>query len=149
MTRLLRVLEVEFALFWILVVAVCALYETDVLPQGSMVGDVRAEYILQSAGILLTVCLIPLSLRMFSLLLTRYVRQLSLPEALVGYRRCCEIRLAMLLVPALFNLAVYYITFDVTVLLCMGMLLVTSLFCVPGRARLMRELDLQKDEPEK
>jgi len=31
----------------------------------------------------------------------------------------------------------------------MGMLLVASLFCVPGRGRLIRELDLQKDEPEK
>lgn len=86
---------------------------------------------------------------MFSLSLTRYVRQLSLPEALVSYRRWCEIRLAMLLAPALFNLTVYYTTLDVTSLLCMGMLLVASLFCVPGRGRLMRELDLQKDEPEK
>ena len=137
MTRLLRVLEAEFALFWILVVAGCVLYETDVLPQGSMVGDAQAEYILQTVGILLTVCLIPLSLRMFSLSLTRYVR------------RWCEIRLAMLLAPALFNLTVYYTTLDVTSLLCMGMLLVASLFCVPGRGRLMRELDLQKDEPEK
>ena len=145
----LRVLEAEFALFWILVVAGCVLYETDVLPQGSMVGDAQAEYILQTVGILLTVCLIPLSLRMFSLSLTRYVRQLSLPEALVSYRRWCEIRLAMLLAPALFNLTVYYTTLDVTSLLCMGMLLVASLFCVPGRGRLMRELDLQKDEPEK
>lgn len=59
MTRLLRVLEAEFALFWILVVAGCVLYETDVLPQGSMVGDAQAEYILQTVGILLTVCLIP------------------------------------------------------------------------------------------
>ena len=55
MTRLLRVLEAEFALFWILVVAGCVLYETDVLPQGSMVGDAQAEYILQTVGILLTV----------------------------------------------------------------------------------------------
>ena len=54
-----------------------------------------------------------------------------------------------LLAPALFNLTVYYTTLDVTSLLCMGMLLVASLFCVPGRGRLMRELDLQKDEPEK
>ena len=50
MTRLLRVLEAEFALFWILVVAGCVLYETDVLPQGSMVGDAQAEYILQTVG---------------------------------------------------------------------------------------------------
>ena len=137
--RLLRVLEVEFALFWVLAVAWYVLYETDILLQGSRVGDARAEYILQTVGILLAVCMIPLSLRMFSLSLVRRVRELSLPEALVSYRRWCEIRLALLLAPVLFNL---------TSLLCVGMLLVASLFCVPGRSRLMRELDLEKEKEE-
>lgn len=146
---LLRLLEVEFALWWIFAVVWCVLYETDVFPQGSLVGDVRAEYILQTVGILLAVCLIPLSLRMFSLSLTRYVRQLSLPEALVSCRRWCEIRLAMLGAPVLFNLTVYYTTLNLTSLLCVGMLLVASLFCVPGRRRLMRELDLEIDGDQK
>jgi len=146
---LLRLLEVEFALWWIFAVVWCVLYETDVFPQGSLVGDVRAEYILQTVGILLAVCLIPLSLRMFSLSLTRYVRQLSLPEALVSYRRWCEIRLVMLGAPVLFNLTVYYTTLNLTSLLCVGMLLVASLFCVPGRRRLMRELDLEIDGDQK
>lgn len=129
---LLRLLEVEFALWWIFAVVWCVLYETDVFPQGSLVGDVRAEYILQTVGILLAVCLIPLSLRMFSLSLTRYVRQLSLPEALVSYRRWCEIRLVMLGAPVLFNLTVYYTTLNLTSLLCVGMLLVASLFVCRG-----------------
>lgn len=144
-TRLLRLLEMEFAVLWLLAVAECVLYETDLLPQGSLAGDVQAGYILQSAGILLTICLIPLSLRMFSLSLTRYVRGLSLPEALVSYRRWCEIRLAMLTAPLLFNLTAYYATLDLTSLLCVGMLLVASLFCVPGRKRMMQELDLEAD----
>lgn len=147
-SRLLCVLEVEFALFWILAAVWCVLYETDVLLQGSLVGDARAEYILQTVGILLAVGLIPLSLRMFGLSLTRYVRRLSLPEALVSYRRWCEIRLALLLAPVLFNLTVYYSTFNLTSLLCVGMLLVASLFCVPGRGRMMRELDLENEKEE-
>ena len=92
---------------------------------------------------------------MFSLSLTRYVRQLSLPEALVSYRRWCEIRLAMLLAPALFNLTLYYTTLDVTCLLCMGMLLVASLFCVPGKTNRKNEhamkqgnISLRAPEPE-
>lgn len=147
-SRLLCVLEVEFALFWILAAVWCVLYETDVLLQGSLVGDARVEYILQTVGILLAVGLIPLSLRMFGLSLTRYVRRLSLPEALVSYRRWCEIRLALLLAPVLFNLTVYYSTFNLTSLLCVGMLLVASLFCVPGRGRMMRELDLENEKEE-
>ena len=153
--RLLLLLKVEFALFWILTVVWCVLYEMDILLQGSRVGDARAEYILQTVGILLAVCMIPLSLRMFSLSLVRRVRELSLPfrgsplrKAWVADRRWCEIRLALLLAPVLFNLTVYYSTFNLTSLLCVGMLLVASLFCVPGRGRLMRELDLEKEKEE-
>lgn len=78
--RLLRWLQGEFILAWMLVLLLIALYETDVLPQGMMVGDVRMEYILQTAGILLAMGLIPVSLRLFSLSLTRYVKQCPYPK---------------------------------------------------------------------
>lgn len=55
--------------------------------------------------------------------------------------------MAMLLVPALFNFSVYYWTLNTTGLLCGIMVLVASLFCVPGRNRLLAELDLS-DLPE-
>ena len=147
--RLLRWLQGEFILAWMLVLLLIALYETDVLPQGMMVGDVRMEYILQTAGILLAMGLIPVSLRLFSLSLTRYVKTMPLPEALKSYRRWSEVRLGLLLAPALFNLSVYYWTLDLTGMLCAGMLLVASLFCVPGRERLLMELDLNREEGEK
>ena len=126
--RLLHCLQGEFILSWMLVLLLVVLYEADILPQGIMVGDVRMGYMLQSAGVLLAIGLIPVSLRLFSLSLTRYVRNLPLPEALKSYRRWSEVRLGLLLAPALFNLSVYYWTLDLTGLLCSGMLLVASLF---------------------
>lgn len=145
--RLLNRLKSEYAVFWILCVLLVVLYEADLLPQGVWVGDTRMEYILEVVGILMCVALIPLSLRVFSLSLTRYVRQLPLEEALKSYRRWNEVRMAMLLAPGLFNLSVYYWTLDTTGLLCAGMVLIASLFCVPGRKRLLAELDLT-DLPE-
>ena len=71
--RLLNRLKVEYAVFWVLCLLLMGLYETDVLPQGVWAGDVRMEYIFQTVGILLAVAFIPLSLRVFSLSLTRYV----------------------------------------------------------------------------
>lgn len=147
--RLLHCLQGEFILSWMLVLLLVVLYEADILPQGIMVGDVRMGYILQSAGVLLAIGLIPVSLRLFSFSLTRYVRNLPLPEALKSYRRWSEVRLGLLLAPALFNLSVYYWTLDLTGLLCSGMLLVASLFCVPGRGRLLAELDLTREDGEK
>lgn len=146
--RLLLVLQLEFTLLWVLNIALVVLYESDTLPQGSLVGDARMDYIMQTTGILLAVCFIPLSLRVFHLSLTRYVRKLSLPDALASYRRWSEVRLAMLLVPSLFNMTAYYTTLNTTGVLCAGMVLLASLFCVPGRKRLLSELDLERNETE-
>lgn len=142
MNRLLGRLQAEYAAFWVLCGLLVGLYEADVLPQGVWAGNVRMEYMLEVAGILMVVAMIPLALRVFSLSLTRYVRQLPLQEALKSYRRWNEVRISMLLAPALFNFSVYYWTLDTTGLLCGGMTLIASLFCVPGRSRLLVELDL-------
>lgn len=144
--RLLCILKVEYALFWALNIALVVMYESDILPQGVFVGDARADYALQTVGILLAIGMIPFSLRMFHLSLTRYVKRLSLPMALVSYRRWNEVRLAMLLAPSLFNMTAYYTTLNTTGLLCAGMVIVASLFCIPGHKRMLEELDLEKDD---
>ncbi len=143
---LLRCLKVEYTIFWALVLLTVALYEFDVLPQGVLVEEEQAAYILEVLGVLLAICLIPFSLRLFSLSLVRCVKQNVLQKALVSYRRWSEIRLALLLVPALVNLAVYYWTLETTGLLCAAMVMVASLFCVPGMKRLKGELNLDVEE---
>ena len=146
---LLTCLKIEYALFWVLSVLLVVLYELEVLPEGLLVDDPRAGYGVEVAGILLAVTLIPLSLRLFSLSLMQSVKLRPLQEALVSYRRWSEVRIALLLVPALINLSVYYWTLDNTGLLCAGMVMVASLFCVPGRERLRMELDLDSQKEEK
>lgn len=145
--RLLNCLRIEYGLFWIASLVLVSLYEWDILPQGVLAGDARMEYMLEVAGILMAVALIPLSLRLFSLSLTRYVRRLALEQALKSYRRWNEVRIALLAVPALLNLSVYYWTLDTTGLLCGGMVLVAALFCIPTRERLLDELDLHDVNP--
>lgn len=140
--RLIRILKAEYALMWVLTVLLAALYECDILPQGLFAGDAQMEYIMQTVSILLTICLIPLSLRLFNLSLTRYISLLPLPEALKSYRRWSEIRIALLLVLALIDLSAYYWTMNTTGLLCAGMTVIASLFCIPSKQRLLNELQL-------
>lgn len=140
--RLIRILKAEYALMWVLTVLLAALYECDILPQGLFAGDAQMEYIMQVTSILLTICLIPLSLRLFNLSLTRYVSLLPLPEALKSYRRWSEIRIALLLVLALIDLSAYYWTMNTTGLLCAGMTVIAFLFCIPSKQRLLNELQL-------
>lgn len=140
--RLVQILKGEYALLWILTLLLAGLYEYEILPQGLLAGNAQAEYIMQVASILLTVCLIPLSLRIFSLSLTRYVTGLPLPKALKSYRRWSEVRIALLLTASLINLSAYYWTMDTTGLLCAGMVIIASLFCIPSKERLLNELHL-------
>lgn len=140
--RLIRILKAEYALMWVLTVLLAALYECDILPQGLFAGDAQMEYIMQVTSILLTICLIPLSLRLFNLSLTHYISLLPLPEALKSYRRWSEIRIALLLVLALIDLSAYYWTMNTTGLLCAGMTVIASLFCIPSKQRLLNELQL-------
>lgn len=140
--RLIRILKAEYALMWVLTVLLAALYECDILPQGLFAGDAQIEYIMQVTSILLTICLIPLSLRLFNLSLTRHIAALPLKNALKSYRRWSEIRIALLTVASLASLSAYYWTMDTTGLLCTGMTVIASLFCVPGKERLLSELNL-------
>lgn len=140
--RLIRILKAEYTLMWVLTVLLAALYECDILPQGLFAGDAQMEYIMQVTSILLTICLIPLSLRLFNLSLTRHIAALPLKNALKSYRRWSEIRIALLTVASLASLSAYYWTMDTTGLLCTGMTVIASLFCVPGKERLLSELNL-------
>ncbi len=146
--RLLNCLKIEYALFWGICVLTTACYELEVLPQGMLVNNPRTAYMLQTTGVLLAVVMIPMSLRLFSLSLIKNVKRLPLMEALVSYRRWNEVRLAMLLAPAILNLSIYYWTLDNTGLLCAAMVMVASFFCVPGENRLKMELNLDQEEEE-
>lgn len=142
----LNILRVEYIAIWVISTATIMAYETDLMAQGVMIGNAKAEYIAQLVGILLAICLVPMSLRMFSLSVTKYVKSMPLEPALKSYRRWSEIRLTLLLVVMVFNISLYYWTLNNTGLLCAGMAAIATLFCVPGRKRLMSELDMLKPE---
>ena len=143
--HLLKGLKVAYIGLWALPIVLCALYETGVFTEGIYAGDANIEYVLQSVCILLTICFIPFSLRLFNLNLVKRIKELPLQEALKSYRRWSEIRLLLLYVPVLLNTSFYYLTLNTTGMFCAAMTLIASLFCVPGYNRLLQELDLPED----
>ena len=143
--HLLKIQTVSFVALWALPLLLVVLYETSVLPEGLYAGHVQTEYILQSATILLTIGLIPFSLRLFSLNLVKRIKELPLQEALKSYRLWSEVRLALLMAPAILGISFYYLTLNTSGLFCACMALIASLFCVPSRKRLLAELDLPED----
>lgn len=146
--KLLRILRIEFFALWLVVVALISCYETGFIESGTLIGNAKALYVAQLTGVLLCVCFIPMSLRIFNLSLTGYIKKLNMESALKSYRIWNEIRLILLLVVAVFNISLYYWTMDSTGLLCGGMALIASMFCIPSRKRIISEMDLEKGNPE-
>ena len=143
--RILKLQVVGFILVWALPISYALLHEMGVMPQGTLADDAQMEYIFQTMGILMTIVLIPFALRIFNLNLVKRIKELPLQQALKSYRIWSDVRLALLLVPALINLQFYYLTLDNTGLFCACMALIASLFCVPSESRIKNELDLQED----
>ena len=76
----MKYLQAEYIMIWILPIVLVILYETGIMTEGDYAGDARMDYILQTIGILLTVGLIPLSLRPIQAChLVKCVKLLSLP----------------------------------------------------------------------
>ena len=140
--QLLKRLKIEFVAVWCLVLLLVVCYEAGIFTEGVFVGDARMDYILTTIGILLTIVMIPLSLRLFNLNLVKRISKLSTFEALKSYRRWSEVRLALLLVAALLNMSIYYLTLNTTGLFCSLMALLATFFCIPTKERLLKELDL-------
>ena len=143
--RILKWQIVAFILVWALPLVYALLHEAGVLSQGALAGDARMEYIFQTIGILMTIVLIPFALRIFNLNLVKRIQELPLQQALKSYRIWADVRLALLVVPALINLQFYYLTFNNTGLFCAAMSLIASLFCVPSESRIKNELDLPEN----
>ena len=143
--RILKWQIVAFILVWALPLVYALLHEAGLLSQGALAGDARMEYIFQTIGILMTIVLIPFALRIFNLNLVKRIQELPLQQALKSYRIWADVRLALLLVPALINLQFYYLTLNNTGLFCAAMALIASLFCVPSESRIKNELDLPEN----
>ena len=123
----------------------CYWEKPGVLPVGIKADNVRAVYVFETVGILMTAVCIPLSLKLFSFVLTKKIDQLTFPVALSRYMLLGAVRLALLEFVVVFNLAGYYFTLSSTGALCALIGLTASFFCLPGEKRLRAELHIDKE----
>ena len=145
--RILNLQKSAFIVVWAATILLAALYEcgAETFQKGIYEGNAQMEYIFQSVCILLTICLIPLALRLFNLNLVKRIKELPLQEALKSYRIWGDVRLSLLFAPVMLGLTFYYLTLNTTGLFCACMALIASLFCVPSTNRIINELDLPEN----
>ena len=130
-----------FVYFWMLPVFLVVFGETGGEWVGAYAGDVRATYFAETVTILLTAVLVPVSLKLFSWVLTKQIDVVAITDALRLYALWSGVRLALLAVPVLAGFLTYYNKG----VLCALIVLTASLFCLPGENRLRKELHIDKE----
>ena len=129
--------RIVYVIFWAVAILLVVGGETELLPVGLFADDVRTSYYLETIGILLTAINIPFSMKLFSLVLTRKIDNLTFPVALSRYAVWSHIRLGLLAIVVVYNL---------TGALCALCALTASFFCLPSEKRLRNELHINKEE---
>lgn len=124
--KLTRRLWTIYLLVWALPIISVVLHATGVFEEGTFAHDGRLCYILQTCAVLLTLCLVPASLKWFSP---------DIRSGLPSYRRRSETRLALLAIVIVIGLSVYHTTLSSLGGLCAAVGLVATLFCIPGLRR--------------
>jgi hypothetical protein len=140
--KLVRILQIQYWLFISLAIAYCAVYEIGWIEEGIYAGDVRLQYIWETIAILTTVILVPLSLKLFNIVMTKKIVKSSLQVAMRLYKRWNEIRLLMLAIVTFLNIYVYYTTLDNIGGLCALIGVTASIFCLPSEKKLKEELNI-------
>ncbi len=71
--------------FWVFPAFLLGAGEFDLLPVGNLVDNVQATYYFETIGILLTALCVPLSLKLFSLVLKKKIDNMTITLALKRY----------------------------------------------------------------
>lgn len=133
---------IEYTVLWVVAALIVLLFEWGCMEEGALAGEPRVTFTLQTAEILLTLALVPLSLKLYAKKLVG-LSALPLLQALKAYHRWGMVRLCLLTVVVWGNLVIYYLTLNNIGSLCALIGVAASLFCVPGRRRLLTELKIE------
>lgn len=116
----------------ILSLAIIMLYETNVLLEGSLCGDANTEFMAVMLMELLTICAVPVALRMFRFRMVRtHIERHGAP----GHLRLAMLRLMLLTVPMVANILCYYLFVKVAFAYLAIILAISLVFILPTTER--------------
>ncbi|MCD7714517.1 MAG: hypothetical protein LUI08_06305 [Prevotella sp.] len=138
MERTVRLLKCCYFLPLAAALIIILCFETGLMREGGFYrDDASAEFILLTTMELLTICAIPLALRLFKF--NKIKRKLiNSPEGLL---RCGLWRLAMLMAPLLINTLLYYLFVKAAFGYLAIILLLASVFVYPSAGRCKAEIN--------
>lgn len=141
--KIIFTLRLTFFMWLFLALATLVLFEFELYMPGIWAGMEMNDvlFCLQTGSILLTLCVIPVSLK---LLHWRYVRKQIVrgtEGAEEAYLRWSSLRCSLLGFVLFFNLLLYYCTLEKANALCALILLFAYCFCWPSQTKLKAEME--------
>ena len=137
MEKVRKILLIEFWLPIIICLVLIVLVENEVLLPGAYGDDKIMDYYLAIIMELITICLIPLSLRLFKFKKIKAVLQ---EKSFEGLKRLASLRMCMLVVPMMLNTILYYLFMNVA----FGYMGIIGLLCLvfvyPSKSRCNSEV---------
>lgn len=124
MKKTINILRTELYASIVVAVIIVILYETETLLPGDLSEDKNAEFLLTSLMELLTICLIPLSLRLFKF---NKIHQTLIATREQGLKKLGSLRMMMLCLPMVINTLLYYLFMNVA----FGYMAIIGLICIP------------------
>ena len=94
--RAVRNLNIGYVFFWVLPAFLLGAGEFELIPVGILEGNVQSTYYFETIGILLTALCVPLSLKLFSLVLKKKIDNMTITLALKRYVQMNFVRLGIL-----------------------------------------------------
>lgn len=137
MKRVRKILLMEFWIPIVICLVVIVLFENEVLLPGVFGNDKVHDYYAAIFMELITICLIPLSLRLFKF---KKVRKMMEGKGVDDLLRWGSVRLCMLVVPMMVNAVLYYLFMNVA----FGYMGIIGLLCLvfvyPSKTRCESEV---------
>ena len=127
--------------FWVPIIfclIIVVLGELNVFPTGVLSGNAQVEFALLAAMEIITICMIPLALRLFRF---GKIQSKLLEQREPALQKWGVIRLEMLSVPMVVNTLLYYLTMNAAFGYLAIILFLCMFFVVPTRERCKAEIE--------
>lgn len=139
MKTIYRRLQITFWSAIVISVIILALGETDIIPNGILVGEYQADFVIMSVMELITIVAIPVALKLFKF--KSIASRLISEDSLKALNCWGQVRLFLLSVPMIVNLVCYYLFVKVGFSYLAIILFLSLFFVYPSLSRCYNETD--------
>ena len=131
---------------WVAVVVVFVLGELDVIENGTIAPNSHDEFVMNVISVLSTLLVLPLAMKLFLLNTTRSLRRMNHDEALSFYHVWSAVRLVLVVACIGFNIVAYFMTQNLTGLLCAAIGVCITVYCLPTKQKVVGYLEVVNND---